>query len=143
RGIAATCEEDRAMIPRYSLPRMAALWDPEHRFLVWLRIEVLPRDAWAARVGDARRYIHPGLTSSDVMDTALAFQLQEAADILLEDCDALLETLKTLARIHKQTVMVGRTHGVHAEPMTLGLKVARWYSEMLRNRERLAPGRGA
>jgi len=83
------------------------------------------------------------LTSSDVMDTALAFQLQEAADILLEDCDALLETLKTLARIHKQTVMVGRTHGVHAEPMTFGLKVARWYSEMLRNRERLAQAKAA
>jgi len=169
------------MIPRYSLPRMAALWDPEHRFLVWLRIEILACEAWAQlgkvpvqaleeikaraafdlgriealerkvrheviafltavaeRVGESSRYIHLGLTSSDVMDTALAFQLQEAADILLEDCDALLETLKTLARIHKQTIMVGRTHGVHAEPMTFGLKVARWYSEMLRNRERLA-----
>jgi len=174
------------MIPRYSLPRMAALWDPEHRFLVWLRIEILACEAWAQlgkvpvqaleeikaraafdlgriealeqkvrheviafltavaeRVGESSRYIHLGLTSSDVMDTALAFQLQEAADILLEDCDALLETLKTLARIHKQTVMVGRTHGVHAEPMTFGLKVARWYSEMLRNRERLAQAKAA
>ncbi|MGH7371695.1 MAG: adenylosuccinate lyase, partial [Candidatus Methylomirabilales bacterium] len=99
--------------------------------------------AVAERVGESSRYIHLGLTSSDVMDTALAFQLQEAADILLEDCDALLETLKTLARIHKQTVMVGRTHGVHAEPMTFGLKVARWYSEMLRNRERLAQAKAA
>ncbi|MGH7433927.1 MAG: adenylosuccinate lyase [Candidatus Methylomirabilales bacterium] len=174
------------MIPRYSLPRMAALWDPEHRFLVWLRIEILACEAWAQlgkvpvqaleeikaraafdlgriealeqkvrheviafltavaeRVGESSRYIHLGLTSSDVMDTALAFQLQEAADILLEDCDALLETLKALARIHKQTVMVGRTHGVHAEPMTFGLKVARWYSEMLRNRERLAQAKAA
>jgi adenylosuccinate lyase len=77
------------------------------------------------------------------MDTALAFQLREAADILLEDCDALLETLKSLARMHKQTVMVGRTHGVHAEPLTFGLKVARWYSEMLRNRERLAEAKAA
>jgi len=174
------------MIPRYSLPRMAAIWEPEHRFLVWLRIEILACEAWAQlgkvpvqaleeikaraafdlgriealerkvrheviaflaavaeRVGESSRYIHLGLTSSDVMDTALAFQLQEAADILLEDCDALLDTLKALARIHKQTVMVGRTHGVHAEPMTFGLKVARWYSEMLRNRERLAQAKAA
>lgn len=168
------------MIPRYALPRMAAIWEPEHRFQVWLRIEVLACEAWAElgaippgalrtikeraafdlqriaeleqtlrhevvaflqavgeRVGEASRYLHRGLTSSDVMDTALAFQLKEATEILLEDLEALLEVLKRLAQAHKYTVAVGRTHGVHAEPLTFGLKAARWYGEMRRNWERL------
>lgn len=172
------------MIRRYSLPRMAAIWELEHRFQVWLRIEILACEAWAElgkipaqaldeiraraafdprrieeiertvrheviafltavaeRVGESSRYIHLGLTSSDIMDTALAFQLGEAADILMGDLDALLGTLKTGARTHKTTVMIGRTHGVHAEPITFGLKLARWYSEMLRNRQRLEQAR--
>lgn len=82
-------------------------------------------------------YFHMGLTSSDVVDTALALQMREALTILLEDIDKVLEELKRLSFEHKNTIMMGRTHGVHAEPTTLGIKFAVWYDEMRRNRERL------
>jgi len=99
--------------------------------------------AVAERVGPAARYIHRGLTSSDVLDTALAVQMRDAADLLLEALDTLRAALRRLALAHKDTLMVGRTHGVHAEPITFGLKVARWYAEMGRNRERLLQARAA
>ncbi|HEV8675581.1 MAG TPA: adenylosuccinate lyase [Methylomirabilota bacterium] len=94
-----------------------------------------------AAIGEDSRYVHLGLTSSDVVDTALALQLVEAADRLLAGLDRLREVLRGLALRHRDTVMVGRTHGVHAEPTTFGLKVAGWYAEAGRNRERLARAR--
>jgi adenylosuccinate lyase len=93
--------------------------------------------AVAERVGPEARYLHLGLTSYDVVDTALAIQLQQATSILIEDMEALRLVLADLARRHKQTVMVGRTHGVHAEPVTFGLKLALWYSEAGRDLDRL------
>lgn len=90
------------------------------------------------KVGDDGRFIHMGLTSSDVLDTSLAVLLKEAAEILLEDIDELLKTLKKKALEHKKTLMIGRSHGIHAEPITFGLKMALWYQEMERNRARLA-----
>src|SRR5207245_8068837 len=80
-------------------------------------------------VGADSRFIHLGLTSSDVVDTALALQLQRAADLLLHGLERLRETLRRLALAHKETLMVGRTHGVHAEPTTFGLKAALWHAE--------------
>ncbi len=91
----------------------------------------------AEAVGPEGRFIHMGLTSSDVLDTALALLLAEAAQILLDDIDQLLAVLKRLAFEHKNTLMIGRSHGIHAEPITFGLKMALWYQEMQRNRERL------
>jgi len=89
------------------------------------------------KIGEDGRFIHMGLTSSDVLDTALAVQLKEAAEILLEDIDQLLVVLKKRAFEHKNTLMIGRSHGIHAEPITFGLKMALWYQEMQRNRQRL------
>jgi adenylosuccinate lyase len=91
----------------------------------------------AEYVGESARYIHLGLTSSDILDTSLALLLREATDILLDDVQALLEVLKRRAHEHRDTIMMGRSHGVHAEPVTFGLKLALWYSEMDRNRGRL------
>lgn len=93
--------------------------------------------AVAERVGPEARYLHFGLTSYDVVDTALALQLQQAADILLEDLEALRLVIADLAQRHKRTIMVGRTHGIHAEPVTFGLKLLLWYSEVERNLDRL------
>jgi adenylosuccinate lyase len=91
----------------------------------------------AEYVGDSARYIHLGLTSSDILDTSLALLLRQASDILLDDIQALLSVLKRRAYEHRNTIMMGRSHGVHAEPITFGLKLALWHSEMDRNRERL------
>lgn len=88
-------------------------------------------------VGEDGRFIHMGMTSSDVVDTAFAVQLKEAAEILLEDIDVLLLVLKKRAMEHKHTLMIGRSHGIHAEPITFGLKMALWYQEMQRNCKRL------
>jgi len=90
------------------------------------------------KIGEDGRFIHMGLTSSDVLDTAFAVQLKEAAQILLDDLDQLLAVLKRRAHEHKNTLMIGRSHGIHAEPITFGLKMALWHQEMLRNRARLA-----
>ena len=89
------------------------------------------------KVGEDGRFIHMGLTSSDILDTSLAMLLREAAGILIEDLDRLLEVLKKKAFAHRKTVMIGRSHGIHAEPITFGLKMALWYQEMERNRERM------
>jgi len=97
--------------------------------------------AVAEQVGENGRFIHLGITSSDVIDTALGLLMREAIDILLEDIDELLEILKEKAFKYKDTVMMGRTHGVHAEPMVFGLKFALWYEEMKRNKERLQKAR--
>jgi adenylosuccinate lyase len=91
----------------------------------------------AEHVGPEARFLHQGMTSSDVLDTCLAMQLKQAADILLADIDALLAVLKRRAFEYKMTPTVGRSHGIHAEPTTFGLKLAGFYAEFMRNRERL------
>ncbi len=88
-------------------------------------------------VGDAGRYIHVGMTSSDVLDTGLALQLRASVRELRRELDALADALRELARAHKDTVMIGRSHAIHGEPITFGFKVAGWLAESERNRERL------
>jgi adenylosuccinate lyase len=171
------------MIPRYSRPEMARIWDPETRYRIWFEIEAhaasamaeigaIPREAahaiWergsrtkidvtridaieqatkhdviaflthmAEIIGPEARFLHQGMTSSDVLDTCLSVQLVRAADILIADLERLLEALKTRAYEHKHTVTIGRSHGIHAEPTTFGLKLAYAYAEFLRAKERL------
>jgi len=91
----------------------------------------------AETVGPDARYIHLGMTSSDILDTAMAVRLRQASKIILKGCDRLLAVLKKKALAHKHTVMVGRSHGIHAEPMTFGLKLALWFDEMRRNHARM------
>jgi adenylosuccinate lyase len=95
----------------------------------------------AESLGTESRFVHLGLTSSDVMDTALGLQLTQAADILAKDIAELISVLESKAIEHKYTIMMGRTHGVHAEPTTFGLKMALWTEEMKRNAQRLAEAR--
>ena len=97
----------------------------------------------AESLGEESRFIHLGLTSSDVMDTALSLQMVEAADILVQDIKELIAILAQQAMEHKYTPMIGRTHGVHAEPITFGLKLAIWVEEMRRNLQRLTEARRA
>lgn len=172
------------MIPRYTRPDMAKIWEPENRFRIWLEIEtlaceaqahlgVIPREvvpvirekgnfdieridaieaevkhdviafltSVAEFVGPEARFIHQGMTSSDVLDTCLSVQLVQAADELLTDLEMILESIKVRACEHKDTVCMGRSHGIHAEPVTFGLKLATWYAEMDRNRTRLRAAR--
>ncbi|WP_281185189.1 adenylosuccinate lyase [Trichlorobacter lovleyi] len=172
------------MIPRYTRPGMAKIWEPENRFRIWLEIETLACEAQAQLgvipkevvpvirekgnfdieridaieaevkhdviafltsvaeyVGPEARFIHQGMTSSDVLDTCLSVQLVQAADELLADLDMILESIKVRAYEHKDTVCMGRSHGIHAEPVTFGLKLATWYAEMDRNRTRLRAAR--
>ncbi|MDR3578728.1 MAG: adenylosuccinate lyase [Oryzomonas sp.] len=172
------------MIPRYTRPEMAHIWEPENRFRIWLEIETLACEAQAelgvipkevvpvirekgnfdiARidaieaevkhdviafltsvaeyVGPEARFIHQGMTSSDVLDTCLSVQLVQAADELLADLDMVLASIKERALEHKDTVCIGRSHGIHAEPVTFGLKLASWFAEMQRNRRRLTAAR--
>jgi adenylosuccinate lyase len=172
------------MIPRYSRSEMAAIWEPENKFRIWLRIEVYAAEAMAElglipkaaadaakarggfdidridaierevkhdviafltslaeHVGPEARFLHAGLTSSDVLDTCFNVQLTEAADILIADLDGLLDALKARAYEHKDTITVGRSHGIHAEPTTFGLKLAQAYAEFARNRERMVRAR--
>ncbi|ASI34438.1 MULTISPECIES: adenylosuccinate lyase [unclassified Exiguobacterium] len=92
-------------------------------------------------LGEERKWVHYGLTSTDVVDTALSYLLKQANDILAADLDRFIEILKVKANEHKYTVMMGRTHGVHAEPTTFGLKLALWYEEMKRNKVRFDAAR--
>ena len=97
---------------------------------------------WAGeKLGPEKRWLHQGMTSSDVLDTALAVQLKQAADLLIRDLDDLLEVLKRRALEHKLTPTIGRSHGIHAEPVTFGLKLVQAYAEFARNRERLVAAR--
>jgi adenylosuccinate lyase len=171
------------MIPRYTRPDMAAIWDPQTRFRIWFEIEAHAADAMAelgiipkaaaakiwdkgrtatfdvARideierevkhdviaflthlaeiVGPEARFVHQGMTSSDVLDTCLNVQLVRAADILIADADKLLAALERRAFEHKMTPTIGRSHGIHAEPTTFGLKLAYAYAEFARARERI------
>ncbi|MBA5725057.1 adenylosuccinate lyase [Bombella favorum] len=180
------------MVPRYSRPRMTAIWSPVNRYRIWFEIEALACEALARRgeipeeaakiirtkgdeamaafsdadvarideieaetrhdviafltwlaekVGPESRFVHMGMTSSDVLDTCLAVQLTQATDLLLEDMDILLAALKKRAYEHKQTVTIGRSHGIHAEPMSFGQKLAGHYAEFARNRRRLEVAR--
>ncbi|MFQ5671805.1 MAG: adenylosuccinate lyase [Nitrospinales bacterium] len=174
------------MISRYTLPEMAAVWEPESKFALWLKIEIHACEALAARgkipraavaeikrkakfdvaridaieketrhdviafttcvaeyVGEAARYIHLGLTSSDVVDTAFAAQLKQAANLILRQLRQFHRVLKTRALQHKGAVMIGRSHGIHGEPITFGLKLANWYAETGRNIERMTRARAA
>ena len=172
------------MIPRYSRPEMAALWEPENKFKIWLEIETLAAEKMAemgtipksvpktlrkkgkfdaARIdgierkvkhdviafltnvaeyaGPEARFMHQGMTSSDVLDTCFAVQLTQAADLLMSDLDAVCAALKKRAKEHKNTLCVGRSHGIHAEPTTFGLKLAGHYAAFNRARERLKAAR--
>src|SRR5215475_8681833 len=175
------------MIPRYTRPEMASIWEAQTRFKIWFEIEahaadalaelgVIPKEAaktiWArakdatfdvARideieretkhdviaflthlseiVGPQARFVHQGMTSSDVLDTCLNVQLTRAADLLIDDIDRVLAALKKRAFEHKMTPTIGRSHGIHAEPVTFGLKLAYAYAEFSRARERLVAAR--
>jgi len=98
--------------------------------------------AVAEKVGPSARWMHFGMTSSDVIDTAQALQMREACDVILRDLEALSEAIRHRALEHRLTPMIGRTHGVHAEPMTLGLKLALWYAEVARDIDRVRRARG-
>src|SRR5262245_8510868 len=99
--------------------------------------------AVAERVGPSARWLHFGMTSSDVIDTAQALQMREACDLVLSDLDGLAAVIRAQAFEHRRTPMVGRTHGVHAEPMTFGLKLALWYAETQRAVQRVRRARAA
>lgn len=108
--------------------------ETDHDVIAFLR-------ATGETVGDASRFIHLGLTSSDVVDTGMAMQARDAADLLLEDLGNLIETVGQRAVEHKDTITIGRSHGMQAEPTTFGLKLAVWYDELRRQRERLQMAR--
>jgi adenylosuccinate lyase len=175
------------MIPRYTRPEMAAIWEPQTRFRIWFEIEahatdalaelgVVPKEAaqavWAKGtnatfdvgrideierevkhdviaflthlaeiIGPEARFVHQGMTSSDVLDTCLNVQLIRAADLLIADVDKVLVALKRRAFEYKMTPVVGRSHGIHAEPTTFGLKLASAYAEFARGRARLEAAR--
>ncbi len=172
------------MIPRYSRPQMAEIWEPENYFRIQMEIECLACEAQemlgvipkgvakavrergkfdverireierevhhetiafltnlAEHVGPESRFVHQGMTSSDVLDTCLAVQLTQAADILISDLDLVLAALKKRAFEHRYTPTIARSHGVHAEPTTFGLKLAGHYAEFARDRERLVAAR--
>jgi len=172
------------MIPRYTRPEMARIWEPENKFKKWLEVEIAACEAWARlgqiprkslsiikkrarfdikriekieqtvrhdviafltsiaeNVGPDSRYIHKGLTSSDILDTSLALLMREAADLIIRDIKELREVLKKNAFKYKDTIRMGRSHGIHAEPTTFGLTFALWYEEMGRNLTRLRNAR--
>ncbi len=168
------------MIPRYSRPEMAAVWSEEHKYDLWLRVEIAVSEAWGERgeipadavekirgarydagdiaryeaemhhdfnaflrsvadsLGEESRFVHLGLTSYDAEDTALSMRLVETAEILERDIAALEEVLAHRAVEFKDTICMGRSHGIHAEPTTFGLKLAGWVDEVRRAARRLA-----
>jgi adenylosuccinate lyase len=145
----AVCEAwaARGVIPPEAMPairratcdleRMKAIeGETDHDVIAFLR-------ATGETAGDAARFIHLGLTSSDVVDTALALQMAEAADLIIRDIDAAIETVGRQAVLHRHTLMIGRTHGVHAEPITFGFKLAGWYDDLRRARLRVKDARDA
>ena len=97
----------------------------------------------AEYVGEDARYIHWGLTSSDILDTSFSLLLKQSAEVLLEDIDELMSVLREKAYKHKDTLMIGRSHGIHAEPVTFGLKMALWYDEMKRQKKRMEHAKDA
>jgi len=95
----------------------------------------------AENIGDSGRYVHLGVTSYDVIDTALGIMLRDSCDVLIASANALGDQIKRLAKEHENTPQIGRTHGIHAEPITFGFKCANWYAELSRNIERLHQAR--
>ena len=172
------------MIPRYSRPEMANIWEPQNRYRIWFEIEayacdamaelgIIPKEAakaiWergafepdrideieketkhdviafltnvAEHVGPEARFLHQGMTSSDVLDTALAVQLTQASDLLLKDIDAVIAAIRRRTLEHAHTLTIGRSHGIHAEPTTFGLKLAGHWAAFKRARARLVAAR--
>ena len=121
---------------RFDVSRIAAIEETTQHDVIAFTTAV------AEHVGPSARWLHFGLTSSDVVDTAQALQMREACDLILKDIDALGQAIHVRADEHRQTPMIGRTHGMHAEPMTFGLKLASWYAELKRDEERLRRARG-
>ncbi len=140
----AVCEAwaELGTIPKEAIPRIKKARYDLKRIDEILKITHHDMTAFlrsvAESLGDESRFIHLGLTSSDIMDTALSLQMIEAVNILEQDIAELTQVLREKAIEHKHTIMMGRTHGVHAEPITFGLKLALWHEEMKRNRQRLA-----
>jgi adenylosuccinate lyase len=141
---------DLGVVPRKAADALWAWWatKPEIDVAAIDAIEAVTKHdviaflTWVAeQVGDEARFMHQGMTSSDVLDTCLAVQLAQAADLLIADIDALLAALSVRAHEHKMTPTIGRSHGIHAEPVTFGLKLAQAYAEFARNRERLVAAR--
>ena len=132
----------REVVPKIKLARLnlkrmgEILKETHHDMTAFLR-------SVAESLGNESRFIHLGLTSSDVIDTALSLQLTEASEILNQDIKELISVLAQKAIKHKYTAMIGRTHGIHAEPLTFGLKLALWVEEMKRNRQRLSEAKRA
>jgi adenylosuccinate lyase len=125
------------MIERYTLPEMGAIWSEKSKFDKWLEFELVACEGMADYIGNDSRWVHLGLTSSDLLDTALACQLKDAGALLLKRLAVLREAVKKRALEHKKTVMVGRSHGIHAEPTTFGLKLLVWYDELRRSEDTL------
>ncbi|MFH1088101.1 MAG: lyase family protein, partial [Chloroflexota bacterium] len=121
---------------RFSLERIDEIFKVTHHDVTAFLGSV------AESVGQESRFIHLGLTSSDVMDTALALQLKEACLLLRKDMERVMDILREKAVLHQDTIMMGRTHGVHAEPTSFGLKLALWLEEMKRNQHRLQEAEG-
>jgi adenylosuccinate lyase len=140
----AVCEAwaESGVIPREALPRIREARYSLQRIEEILQVTHHDMTAFlgsvAESLGEEARFIHLGLTSSDVIDTALSLQLREAAELLRQDINELIAVLGEKAVEHQHTPMIGRTHGVHAEPITFGLKLALWREEMQRNAQRLA-----
>lgn len=140
----AVCEAwaELGAIPKEELPKLRRAHFDQARFHEILKVTHHDVTAFlntvAESLGEESRFIHLGLTSSDIMDTALSLQMLEAADILAQDIAEVTSVLKRKAVEYKHTIMIGRTHGVHAEPTTFGLKLALWAAEMKRNAHRLA-----
>jgi len=140
----AVCEAwaEQGEIPRKDIVKIRKASYNSNRIAKFLKVTHHDMTAFlnsvAESLGTESRFIHLGLTSSDVMDTALGLQLTQAADILAKDIAELISVLESKAIEHKYTIMMGRTHGVHAEPTTFGLKMALWTEEMKRNAQRLA-----
>ncbi|AJP71048.1 adenylosuccinate lyase [Sphingomonas hengshuiensis] len=141
---------DLGVVPRSAADALWAWWatKPEIDVAAIDAIEAVTKHdviaflTWVAdNVGEEARYMHQGMTSSDVLDTCLSVQLVRASDLLLADIDALLAVLKRRALEHKYTPTIGRSHGIHAEPTTFGLKLAEAYAEFSRNRDRLEAAR--
>src|SRR6266516_2763155 len=117
---------------------MAMIWSDESRFSHWLDVELAALvDAVSEQLGPAGRWVHYGLTSSDVVDTALSLQIQAAGRVILEGIDRAFDAVVTRAEEHRHTVCIGRSHGIHAEPTTFGWKLAGWAFELDRARARV------
>ncbi len=140
----AVCEAwaELGVIPKETIPKIKSAHYSLERISEILKVTHHDMTAFlqaiAENLGEESRFVHLGLTSSDVIDTALSLQLKEATKLLAQDIAEVIAVLEDKAIEHKQTIMIGRTHGVHAEPITFGLKLALWAQEMRRNASRLA-----